>query len=97
MNCEESYFAKKTNRQPLYQLSVCFLYTILSFTKKSCAFLFFISVLTDVQNIMKGRTITKQKYAYWNHDIRLDQQSLPQYPLEMLPFFHYSSEQYHNL
>lgn len=34
MNCEEPYFAKKTNRQPLYQLSVCFLYTILSFTKK---------------------------------------------------------------
>ena len=34
MNCEESYFAKKTNRQPLYQLSVCFLYTILWFTKK---------------------------------------------------------------
>ena len=55
------------------------------------------TVSTDVQNIMKGRTITKQKYAYWNHDIRLDQQSLPQYPLEMLPFFHYSSEQYHNL
>lgn len=44
MNCEESYFAKKTNRQPLYQLSVCFLYTILWFTKKELrVFVFYFS------------------------------------------------------
>lgn len=97
MNCEESYFAKKQTDSHYISCLFVFYIRFYGLQKKSCAFLFFISVLTDMQNIMKGRTITKQKYAYWNHDIRLDQQSLPQYPLEMLPFFHYSSEQYHNL